>query len=487
MLRRWRRLPVRARLTLLLATVLGIALAVSGVTAYRFLRVGLHEQVDESLERSVEQVQLLASTGVVPETGEPVDEAEELIRVAMVRVGTLDNEGMLGLGEGRATLGASDAVELRLERDPELVAWGLERVRSESVIIDDVQTETALYRAVVVPVGGRTPDDVGALLLAFDMDAEAQRLKSIFQGYLAVAALSTLLSILLGVPLLRGVFAPLEALRDTVAEVSEHDLDRRVAVAGEDDVAALGHSFNAMLDRLQASFASQRRLLDDIGHEMRTPLTIVQGHLEVMDPDDPQDVRGSTRLAQDELERMGRLVSDLVTLASAERPDFLRPAPTDVGDLTAAVVDQARGLGDRQWRLEGVAETVAVLDAQRLTQAWLQLASNAVRYSAPGSTVGLGSEIVGDTLRMWVRDEGVGVRPEDREVIFQRFRRGAHGRRADGSGLGLSIVASIVEGHGGHVRLDSIPETGSMFTMEIPLRPVATQDERPAGQEGARP
>ncbi|MFI7396882.1 sensor histidine kinase [Micrococcus luteus] len=484
---RWRRLAVRTRLTLMLATVVVLALAVSGVTAYRFLRSGLHEQVDESLERSVEQVQLLARTGVVPETGEPVDEAEELIRLAMVRVGTLDNEGMLGLGEDRATLGASDAVELRLEQDPALVAWGLERVHSDSVVIDTVQTDTALYRAVVVPVGGGAPDDVGALLLAFDMDAEAERLDETFHGYLAVAALSTLISLLLGAPLLRRVFAPLEALRDTVAEVSEHDLGRRVTVVGEDDVAALSHGFNAMLDRLEASFASQRRLLDDVGHEIRTPLTIVQGHLEVMDPDDPADVRDSTRLAQDELDRMGRLVADLVTLASSERPDFLRPTPADVGELTRAVADQARGLGERDWHLEAAAEGIAVLDSQRLTQAWLQLASNAVRYSGPGSSVGVGSEIVGGRLRMWVRDEGVGVRPEDRAVIFRRFGRGAHGRRADGSGLGLAIVASIVEGHGGRVHLDSIPGTGSMFTMEIPLRPAAALEHGPTEREGVRP
>ncbi len=248
---------------------------------------------------------------------------------------------------------------------------------------------------------------------------------------------------------------------------------------GHDDVADLGHSFNAMLDRLEDSFASQRRLLDDVGHEMRTPLTIVQGHLEVMDPEDPDDVRESTRLTLDELALMGRLVDDLLTLAKAERPDFLRPAPTDVAELTEAVLERARALGDRQWSLDAAAPVSAHVDGQRLTQAWLQLAANAVRYSEPGTPVGIGSAVRAGMLPLWVQDAGVGVRPEDRDVIFERFGRGAHGRRTEGSGLGLAIVRTIVEGHGGRITVDPAPRRGSVFTMSLPLE--GTPPPRPAG------
>lgn len=475
----WSRLPVRRRLSLLLALVVVLALTLSGIAAYAFQRVSMNERVDDNLERTVEEVGLLSSTGLVPETGQPVANAAELIRLAMLRVRPLENEGMLGFDAERAALAASDAVELRLEEDGALVAWTLERVHEEVVTLESVETDTAAYRVALVPVGGRGPDDVGALLLAFDMDAETDRLNRTFVGYAASALLSTVLALLLGVPLLHRVFAPLEALRDTAAEVSEHDLHRRVTVLGHDDVADLGHSFNAMLDRLEDSFASQRRLLDDVGHEMRTPLTIVQGHLEVMDPVDPDDVRESTRLTLDELALMGRLVDDLLTLAKAERPDFLRPAPTDVAELTEAVLERARALGDRQWSLDAAAPVSAQVDGQRLTQAWLQLAANAVRYSEPGTPVGIGSAVRAGMLRLWVQDAGVGVRPEDRDVIFERFGRGAHGRRTEGSGLGLAIVRTIVEGHGGRITVDPAPRRGSVFTMSLPLE--GTPPPRPAG------
>ncbi|MCR8676311.1 HAMP domain-containing histidine kinase [Micrococcus sp. HG099] len=468
---------MRTRLSTLLALVLVLSLAVSGVAAYAVLRITVNDRIEASLQRVVEQVALLSETGVDPETGEPPDSAAAFIRLAMLRVLPHDNEGILGLAPDRAELAASGAVELRLEEDPELVAWALARVGDQEARAETVTTDSTTYRAVVVPVTGWGQDDAGALLLAVDVDAEVGRLDRTFLGFAGGALLTTVFALAVGVPLLRRVFAPLESLQEAVGEVTEHDLDRRVEVIGHDDVAALGHSFNAMLERLEDSFASQRRLLDDAGHELRTPVTIVQGHLEVMDPDDPADVRETTRLTLDELDRMSRLVDDLLVLAKAQHPDFLRPAPVDVAELTRGVLARASGFDGHVWELDGVAEATVSLDAQRITQAWLQLAANAVRYSEPGTVVRLGSAVEGGRLRLWVQDHGVGVRPQDRAQIFERFGRGAHGTRADGSGLGLAIVSSIAAAHGGEVSLDSVPGLGSVFRIELPL---STQS-RPAG------
>lgn len=468
---------MRTRLTTLLALVLLASLAISGLTAYAILRIAVNERIEASLHRAVEEVTRLSETGVVPETGEPPESAAEFIRLAMMRVLPHDNEGMLGLDPDRAALAASDAVALRLEEDPELVAWALGRVGDDTALAETVETDRTVYRAVVMPVAGRAADDAGALLIAVDVGAEIGRLDRTFLGFAGGALLTTLLSLSVGAPLLRRVFAPLEALKGAVGEVTEHDLDRRVEVLGQDDVAALGHAFNAMLGRLEDSFASQRRLLDDAGHELRTPVTIVRGHLEVMDPDDPADVRETTRLTLDELDRMSRLVDDLLVLAKAQRPDFLRPAPVDVAALTRDVLSRASGLGEHEWELDGAAEVTAVIDAQRIAQAWLQLAANAVRYSEPGTVVRIGSGVQDGTLRLWVQDHGVGVRPEDREAIFERFGRGVHGTRADGSGLGLAIVCSIAAAHRGRVSLDSVTGLGSVFRIELPL----LAPDRPAG------
>lgn len=467
--RRWSATPVRVRLTILVVLMTIAALVFSGVTAYMLQRASVAERVDDALGRTVTELNLLSQNGVVPETGKPISSAAELIEVAMVRTLPVRNEGLLGLENGRATLGAADAVELRLEDDPELVAWALEREDWDSVRVSTVTTSETTYRATVVPVGGTAPEDRGALLVAFDMDAEVDVLEETYSGYALAAVLCSLLVVLLAWIMLRRVFTPLDQLSSTVRTITERDLGRRVPVSGHDDVAALSTGVNEMLERLEAAFASQRQLLDDVGHELRTPITIVQGNLEVMDPEDPEDVRESMDISFDELQRMRRLVDDLVMLAKTARPDFVRPEPVDVGALTASVLDKAAQLGERTWILESTAETEAMLDVQRITQAWLQLASNAVRYSEDGTQVQLGTAVDDGTLRLWVRDQGIGVAAGDRERIFERFGRGASTRQ-EGSGLGLTIVSAIAAAHGGRVTLESVEGTGSVFTMEIPLR-----------------
>ena len=467
--RLWSQAPVRVRLTVLFVLMTVAALVLSGVTAYLLQRASTHERIENALGRTVAELNLLSQNGVVPETGRPISSASELIEVAMVRTLPVRHEGLLGLENGRATLGASDGVELRLEDDPELVAWAVEREDSDSVRVSTVTTERTTYRATVVPVGGAAPEDRGALLVAFDMDAEIDELQETYSGYAMTALLSTALVVLVAWVLLRRVFAPLDQLSTTVEGITERDLSRRVPVTGHDDVAALSTGVNEMLGRLEDAFASQRQLLDDVGHELRTPITIVQGNLEVMDAEDPEDVRESMEISLDELQRMRRLVDDLVLLAKTARPDFVRPEPVDVSALTSGVLEKAAQLGEREWLLEEAAEVEALVDVQRITQAWLQLASNAVRYSEDGTRVQVGSAVDGETLRLWVRDQGIGVAAEDRERIFERFGRGASTRQ-EGSGLGLTIVSAIAAAHGGRVSLESVQGTGSLFSMDIPLR-----------------
>jgi signal transduction histidine kinase len=135
------------------------------------------------------------------------------------------------------------------------------------------------------------------------------------------------------------------------------------------------------------------------------------------------------------------------------------------------VLDKARGLGARDWQLDGVADAPIQADEQRLTQALLQLVENAVRHTARNDLIAIGSSLVSGTVRLWVRDSGPGVPPEDQASIFDRFVRGRSGRRrSEGSGLGLSIVGAIAEAHGGRVALESPPGEGATFTIVLPLR-----------------
>ena len=254
------------------------------------------------------------------------------------------------------------------------------------------------------------------------------------------------------------LLAPIGELRRATEAIGERDLTSRVRVRGRDDLSALAQAINRMLDRVQRSVEAERSLLDDVGHELRTPITIVRGHMELLDPGDTEDVIQTLELSIDELDRMGMLVNDLLELAKITDEEGIRPRPTQIAELTAQVFDKAQALGERVWRLEGTVEAECRVDPVRLTQAWLQLAANAVKYSEPGSRIALGSRLEGDQVHLWVADEGIGIDPEDLGLVRQRFGRSAQAeQRASGTGLGLSIVENIVSAHGGRLDISSQP------------------------------
>jgi DNA-binding response OmpR family regulator/anti-sigma regulatory factor (Ser/Thr protein kinase) len=237
---------------------------------------------------------------------------------------------------------------------------------------------------------------------------------------------------------------PVAALTRTARSISETDLSRRIPVRGRDEVAQLATTFNEMLDRLERAFGSQRQFIDDAGHELRTPLTIVRGHLELLE-DDPEERHETLDLVMDELDRMRRIVNDLLLLAKREQPDFLSLTTVEVGALTEELHAKVAALGSRAWELERRGRGVVVADRQRLTQAVVQLAQNAVRYGGEDGPIALGSTVADGEARFWVRDHGPGISPEQQELVFERFRKGQGRPRSEAAGLGLAIVKAIAE------------------------------------------
>jgi signal transduction histidine kinase len=264
---------------------------------------------------------------------------------------------------------------------------------------------------------------------------------------------------------------PLRDITDTARTITETDLSQRIPCRGSDgdELGDLVATVNGMLDRVETGVAAQRRFIDDAGHELRTPITIIRGHLDVLDPTDPADVTSTVALVDDDLDRMNRMVAELLLLAQSEQPAFLHPEPVDVAALTTDTFDKVALLGDRDFVVEAVADVHAVLDPQRITQALVALADNACRYTDSGGRIALGSRIERGWLRFWITDSGPGVSDDDRRIIFQRFARGAEGRRSDGAGLRLAIVHAIAVAHGGDVLLDSTPGRGATFSVVLPL------------------
>jgi two-component system OmpR family sensor kinase len=332
------------------------------------------------------------------------------------------------------------------------------------------EVETALGEAQYVAVTATSADHRGVLVATELIADERDQVESAVRIAIGVSLVVLLLaSLFIWLAAGRAV-APLKALSRTARDISETDLSGRIPVRGGDEIAELGRTFNGMLDRLEVAFAGQKDFLTDVSHELRTPITVIRGHIETLG-DSPAERQEAIGVIQDELDRMSRFVDDLLLLAKAPRPDFLRTGPVDVDLFTRDLFGKARSLGERDWRFDGTGIGIVEADQQRLTQAVMNLADNAVRHTRDAEPIWIGSSTVADQVRLWVRDEGAGIPPADRERIFERHERGdtqRPGAHPDGAGLGLAIVRAIAEAHGGHVELDTHSGVGSTFTIVIP-------------------
>lgn len=342
----------------------------------------------------------------------------------------------------------------------------LEQVQTGELVTQDPRVGKILYQVEPVIAGDRT---LGTLLLIHTTAGERQEVLSTLHEVGRVLLLVVSLALVLGWWLSGRVLAPLRTLAVTAQRVSETDLSHRIPIYGRGDLSNLAHTFNEMMERLEAAFQTQRHLLNDVGHELRTPLTIIRGHLELMG-EEPEEVHETRDLVIDELDRMSRLVDELILLARSERPDFLRYETLLLPRFMEELLAKVQGLGERVWQLDTVATGELNGDRQRLTEAMLNLAENAFHHTTSVDTIALGCRYAGEHLHLWVRDTGEGISPTDQTRIFERFARAAHRGRSDGSGLGLSIVRAIAEAHGGQVTLRSQLGQGSTFTLVLPLK-----------------
>ncbi|GIU88066.1 MAG: two-component sensor histidine kinase [Acidimicrobiia bacterium] len=466
--RRRFRAGVRTRVLGLAAALLAGALVV-GLVAQRAVLLGrLDDDVEALLDQEREELDALVG-GVDPATGEPfAGDVRAIFDTFLARNVPGEGEVFLTFVDG-APYKATRA-PVRLDADPALVARWTALTTGERGRVDTAAGPVR-YLAVPLQSGGETR---GVFVVANFVRGEREEIETSIRVAAVIGGVVLLAALGVAWVAAGRVLRPLRDVRDTAQAISESDLSRRIPVEGDDEIADLAHTFNAMLDRLEEAFVAQRAFVDDAGHELRTPITVIRGHLELMG-DDPAERAETLALVGDELDRMARIVDDLLLLAKAEQPDFLRPAPTDVAQLTLELLAKAQALGERHWVLDGVADVTAVLDEQRVTQAVLNLARNAVEHTAPGDEIGLGSARRDGVVALWVRDRGPGIAPADQQRVFERFTR-ARGtrRRSDGAGLGLAIVHAIAEAHGGRVLLTSAVGAGARFTLELPAgRPPA--------------
>ena len=453
-----RRVPgvrVRILVTMLILTAAGMAVA-GGV----FTLVQRRQVRDDAIRTVTADTHEFRQFIQADQTGSDV---VTLLQAALQRQVPAEHETFLVLVDGSPRFAPTGRRPVQLEDEPAVMAVVRALAPDAPAMVRTVDTSVGpvVFTALQVRAVGRK--EVATLVVGVAERPATDRVDAAARQYALLSTLSLVAVGTAGWIVAGRLLRPLRRLRTAAEDLSARDLSLRVPVTGRDDMSALARTVNAMLDRLQRSFEVQQRFLDDAGHELRTPLTVVRGHLELLDASDPQDVGQTRDLVLDELDRMSRLVDDLIVLAKAGRPDFVRTRATDLDRLVLDIVDKADALGRRRWTVDALSGRTATLDPQRITQAMLQLAVNAVQHTAEGDEIGMGAAIGNGALRLWVRDSGPGVAPGDAEWIFERFR--SSGR---GSGLGLSIVTSIATAHAGTVSVGDASGGGAVFTVTLP-------------------
>jgi signal transduction histidine kinase len=302
----------------------------------------------------------------------------------------------------------------------------------------------------------------------------------------SVPAVTAVLAVLVW-GLVGRTLRPVEALRSEVAAISGTDLARRVPQpAGDDEIARLARTMNAMLDRVEQATARQRRFVADASHELRSPLTRIRSELEVdLAHPDTADPTAGLRSALGEIGGLQRLVEDLLQLARSDAGAMgVRRRLVDLDDIVLREAGRLRAQGWVKVDCSGVSAAQVAGDAEQLGRAVRNLADNAARYADQQVILTLAEQDHRAVLT--VADDGPGIPPEHHQRVFERFTRldQARSQATGGVGLGLAIVADIVQRHHGTITIDPHHQPGARFIITLPTAEAAepaTSSEHPSG------
>lgn len=467
-------MSIRLRLTLWNIAFLASALIVFSVATYFLLARLAIQGVDEALRLRAENV---SDTIGLTRVGQLVLPAAETFAWDDTYVQILQPNGQI----------VTRSDNLRNRQLPIDDSMLLDNLRGEPryvfTVVDGYPIR--LYSVPVKsPMGGRPLAIVQVARLTTGINTTLRSLRFVLVfGILITLLLAAVVSAMI---IRRGLrpITEITALADKIQRAE--DTHRRIEYVGpNDEVGQLAGTFNHMLERIQRAFEAQQRFLADASHALRTPLTAIQGNVELLlkGVPDPAEQRVALEAVRKETRRLSRVVGDLLLLAQADAGEGFQHAPVEMTTLVLEVYQQAKTLAG------GVAMTLGNLDvamvagdADRLKEVILNLVDNALKYTPDGGQVRLSLVADPKWVRVEVADTGLGIAPEHQAQVFERFYRVPDARpragRPGGTGLGLPIARWVVESHGGRLTLESEPGKGSVFTVWLPAMPI--EEEVPA-------
>ncbi|MFW2381410.1 MAG: ATP-binding protein [Acidimicrobiales bacterium] len=443
-----------ARLALVFAGVAAATALIVGSASYVTTDRQVTSEVDQFLKQRVNEItegereQPRDRRDGKGDDGKGDDEVINAVG-SDAEVQVLDREGIVVSNSG--LLLPVDAVDVELADEN-----GRQVVRTVS--IDGTE-----YRMITEHLNGG-----GALQVARSLDESAGLVSGLQSRLVGVAGVIALLAAGAGWIVAQRTTRPLRALTDAVDEVAEtRDFSVPVPATGSDEVGRLARGFNRMLAALQLSQEQQQRLVQDAAHELRTPLTSMTANVEwlMRAPDvDPETRQETLAGVRRELGELNDVMSEIIELATDTR-EPPSPVPTELASVADGVVARFVRRSGREVNVDATPVTVQG-DADSLARAITNLLNNAHKYSPEGSPIAL---TVGPS-GVFVDDAGPGIPAAERDVVFDRFYRRAEDRSMPGSGLGLSIVAGIVEQHGGTVMVADSPLGGARVGFSLPAR-----------------
>jgi len=376
-------------------------------------------------------------------------------------------------GGTAATLPASDH-SAELARTEQIQHWTTNPpLQAEWVTITVGNAKFRLFAAPLSVAGTPIGTFVsGADLATLNPDRNDQLSLAVVEALAALAAAE-----LAAFLLLRRVLRTVNTVTAAADEARTGNLAQRLHYSGPgDEVGRLARTMDAMLGQLDAAFTAQRRLLADVSHQLRTPITIARGHLEVLSRTGdrpPAEQYETVAVVLDELTQLSMMVERLLFLGQALEPDFLMEDSVALPDLIDELFDAARVMANREWSLSAVPDVLIRADGAKLRGAILNLMDNAVKATTDDDSICLRIRL-DEELIIEVCDTGRGIAVADQPVIFDRFRR-SEASKYGGNGLGLAIVKAVAEAHGGRVELKSELGRGSTFAMVLPADRVHRQ------------
>lgn len=337
----------------------------------------------------------------------------------------------------------------------------------------DISLGDATYRVLVVPVEAQEAR-VGTFVAALSEAPARETASRVALTLAGAGAVALALGVALSYAATRRALRPLRDMSTDATDITHAVPGRRISYEGPDDeLGALAAALNAMLDRLERAYGEQKRFVADASHELRTPVAVIRGNVDLLRAGSlgSKEATESLAMIEGETRRMARLLDDLLALARLEGARTERFQPLDARTLIDEVTARSRSLADRRFETTHGCDVWITGDPDLLDQALVNVVRNAIAHTAEGGLIRIGCEVVGHVAEISVTDDGPGLSAEELDRAFDRFYRAPGSERDDeggGAGLGLAITRRLIELHGGTISATNAEEGGARFTIRLP-------------------